>query len=110
MSESEDENGNEVNDGKEVRKTRNGRVGEKEGDSSISSDEHSENKGRLREPLVWMHDYVSGEGLSGNEANMVQVEPTNPLCFEEALKNAKWKLAMDCEIKSIERKKTWILT
>lgn len=92
------DNGHEVNDEEE------------EENSSLSSEENGENEGRVRQPPVWMHDYVSGEGLSEDEANMVQVELDDPLYFEEALKNSRWRLAMDCEIKSIEKNNTWTLT
>lgn len=97
------ESGEGVNDnGHEVN------VEGEEDDSSLSSEENGEHEGRVRQPLVWMHDYVSGEGLSEDEANMVHVESDDLLYFEEAMKNSKWRLAMDCEIKSIEKNKTWI--
>ena len=57
-----------------------------------------------------MGDYVSGEGLSEDEVNMALVAPTDPLYFKEAVKSANWRLAMDNEIKSIEKSKTWTLT
>lgn len=34
----------------------------------------------------------------------------DPLPFEDARKDEKWKQAMDCEIESIERNGTWELT
>ena len=59
---------------------------------------------------MWMGDYVSGEGLSEDEVNMTLVEPIDPLYFKKAVKSANWRLAMDYEIKSVEKKKTWTLT
>ena len=47
-----------------------------------------------------MGDYVSGEGLSDDEVHMALMVSTDPLCFEEAVKSANWRLAMDNEIKS----------
>lgn len=60
---------------------------------------------RERHPPTWMGDYVSGEGLSEDEAHMA----LDPMCFEEAVQNENWRLAMDNEIKSIEKNKTWTL-
>ena len=60
-----------------------------------------------------MKDYVTGEGLSEeeNEHNLV-LFPSNsdPNTYEEAVKNPKWRAAMDLEIEAIERNKTWELT
>ena len=53
-----------------------------------------------------MGDYVSGEGLSDDEVHMALMVSTDPLCFEEAVKSANWRLAMDNEIKHIEKKGT----
>ena len=59
-----------------------------------------------------MDDYVSGEGLSEeeNEANMALMVTLDPLSFDEAVKNSKWRLAMDSEIEAIKKNKTWELT
>ena len=65
---------------------------------------------RERQPPTWMGDYVSGEGLSDDEVHMALMVSTDPLCFEEAVKSANWRLAMDNEIKSIEKNQTWRLT
>ena len=35
---------------------------------------------------------------------------SDPIVYEEAVKEKKWKEAMDSEIKSIEKNKTWELT
>ena len=65
---------------------------------------------RERQPPTWMGDYVSCEGLSDDEVHMALMVSTDPLCFEEVVKSANWRLAMDNEIKSIEKNQTWTLT
>ncbi|CAL8991703.1 unnamed protein product [Prunus brigantina] len=65
----------------------------------------------MRHPPPYLYDYVSGEGLSEDEAHMAQVMATeDPFHFEEAVRNVKWRQAMDSEINSIEKNKTWTLT
>jgi len=39
-----------------------------------------------------------------DEANMAFLMISNPVNFEEAVKSPKWRLAIDEEIKSIEKK------
>ncbi|KAL0413673.1 UNVERIFIED_CONTAM: Retrovirus-related Pol polyprotein from transposon TNT 1-94 [Sesamum radiatum] len=72
----------------------------------------SEVEERVRRPPRWMSDYVSGDGLSENEdeVHIAQVVSNDPLHFEQAVKSANWRMAMDNEIKSIEKNKTWTLT
>ena len=41
---------------------------------------------------------------------MAQVIFADPLSFEEAVKSSKWRLAMDAEMRAIERNETWCLT
>jgi hypothetical protein len=59
-----------------------------------------------------MRDYVFGEGLSEEETelNMALVTFVDPLSYEEAMKSYKWREAMDAEIQSIQKNKTWSLT
>ena len=57
-----------------------------------------------------MGDYVSGEGLFEDEVHMALVVSIDPLNFEEAVKSANWRLAMNNEIKSIEKNQAWTLT
>ncbi|GAA0159622.1 transmembrane signal receptor [Lithospermum erythrorhizon] len=64
----------------------------------------------IRQPR-WMGDYVTGEEVSDDEVNIVlgsNVE--DPLYFEEANLEEKWRKAMQSEIESIERNNTWSLT
>jgi hypothetical protein len=41
---------------------------------------------------------------------MAIVTSADPLSYEEAVKSYKWREAMDAEIQSIQRNKTWSLT
>lgn len=69
-------------------------------------------EGRNRRLPVWSANYVSGKGLSeeDEEANMAFFMVSDPVNFEEAVKSLKWRLAMDEEIISIEKKnQTWRL-
>lgn len=57
-----------------------------------------------------MRDYTCGEDLSEeDEANMALMVSPDPTSFEEAVTTSKQRLAMDEEIKSIERNQTWQL-
>lgn len=80
--------------------------------NSANEEDINEGEGRVRQPPIWMRDYVSGEGLSEeeNEINMAVVTSTDPMHFEEAVKSSKWRMAMDSEIKTIEKNQTWKLT
>lgn len=110
----EDENNDGVeNDDEDVGETSSG---ERDGDVSPNIEdsedrEIGEDGKRMRQPPPWMKDYVSGEGLglSEDETNMALVESNDPLHYEDAVKNASWRLAMDSEINSIEKNKTWTL-
>lgn len=59
-----------------------------------------------------MNDYVSGDELSDDDitAHFALFADSNPILFEEAVKDIKWKKAMDAEMKSIEKNNTWELT
>ncbi|CAJ2642245.1 unnamed protein product [Trifolium pratense] len=68
---------------------------------------------RARRPPGWMRDYVTGSELQEEEQlqNLaVFCNNEDPTCFEEAVKLAVWREAMDQEIESIERNGTWELT
>ena len=100
------ENGNRENTDGEVGEAHDKGVGSSEGEERVRELRQS----RDRQPPTWMGDYVSGEGLFKDEIHMTLVESTDPLYFEEAVKNANWRLAMNNEIKSIEKNQTWTLT
>ena len=105
-----------VNDNKSEGGENNNGVendGEREGDVSPNNGDIEDNEGgkRMRGPLAWMRDYVSGEDLilSKDEGNLALMVSSDPLYYEEAMKDASWRLAMDREIKSIENNKTQML-
>ena len=116
--ENEGETENQINDDGDVS---DGSVGDIEFESSDENSEvrsgegisqGTEAEGRERRQPRWMGDYVSGEGLSEGEeaAYMIQdVGAEDPTVFEDAVKEEKWRKAMDDEIKSIEKNRTWEL-
>ncbi|CAJ2653663.1 unnamed protein product [Trifolium pratense] len=68
---------------------------------------------RARRPPGWMRDYVTGSELQEEEQlqNLaVFSNNEDPTFFEEVVKLAVWREAMDQEIESIERNRTWELT
>ncbi|GAA0144190.1 transmembrane signal receptor [Lithospermum erythrorhizon] len=76
-------------------------------DNNIANEEELEQRrdelpqGRIRRPPRWMSDYV----------NLVQgTTEEDPIHFDEAVKYKKWRVAMDAEIQSIVKNKTWSLT
>ena len=67
-------------------------------------------EGRNRHPPVWLVDYNSVEGSSEeDEENMAFLIISDRVKFEKPVKKPKWRLAMDEEIKSIEKNQTWNL-
>ncbi|GAU16044.1 hypothetical protein TSUD_339150 [Trifolium subterraneum] len=71
---------------------------------------------RSRRPPGWVRDYVTNiEELDEAEqaANLnnlaVFCDNEDPTCYEDAVKLVVWRHAMDQEIESIERNKTWEL-
>ena len=80
--------------------------------SSEGNSQGAATQRRERRQPTWMGDYISGEGLSdGEEAAYViqDVAIEDPILFEDAVKEEKWRMAMDSEISSIEKNKTWEL-
>ena len=59
----------------------------------------------------WMRDYVSGDELSEEETglNMAMVPSDDPVTYEEAVVSKNWRNAMDTEMQSIQKNKTWSL-
>lgn len=60
-----------------------------------------------------MQDYDSGEGPSTQDVSMdlpLALFSSDPIYFEDAVKHEHWRLAMESEIKEIERNDTWDLT
>lgn len=52
---------------------------------------------------------MSGEGLSEEEEMAMYTSTADPINFEEACKESKWRAIMDQEIQSIEKNGTWEL-
>ena len=67
---------------------------------------------RQRKRPSWMTDYVSGDELSYEDtiAHFALFAGSDPMLFTEAVKEEKWKRAMDAEIQAIEKNETWELT
>lgn len=114
MSESEEDDGN--SEDRNMGNTgENNQEGESESSNGGTEDERRMNEsgvieGRMRRPPSYLEDFVSGEGLSEDEVHMVQVNLSEDLVyFEEAVKSLHWRVAMDSEIESIEKNKTWSL-
>ena len=68
---------------------------------------------RIRRAPPYLQDYVMSEGLSedvdvNNLAMFISHE--DPVSFEEAKRDVKWRRAMDLEMKAIEKNETWQLT
>uniref|UniRef100_A0A2N9G6A8 Integrase catalytic domain-containing protein n=5 Tax=Fagus sylvatica TaxID=28930 RepID=A0A2N9G6A8_FAGSY len=88
--------------------------GDGENEEGVSENGNRENTdgevGETRDTGVKEEEDGSSEGLFEDEVHMALVESTDPLYFEEAVKSANWRLAMNSEIKSIEKNQTWTLT
>ncbi|PNX66930.1 hypothetical protein L195_g055354, partial [Trifolium pratense] len=63
---------------------------------------------RQRRRPPWMNDYESGGELSDEDttAHFALFTGSDPIMFTEAVKEEKWKKAMDTEIEAIEKNKT----
>lgn len=66
--------------------------------------------GRVRRRPSYLSDYVTGNDDEEDEVNMVEINSTDPLSFEEAEKSPKWREAMDEEMNSILKNQTWELS
>lgn len=66
---------------------------------------------RTRRLPQYLSDYVIRAGVptEEDEVNMVEINSSDPFTFEEANNSLKWREAMDEEIRSIEKNKTWSL-
>lgn len=67
---------------------------------------------RQKRQPVWMQDFVSGENMGEEDGEInfaLYICNDDPTNFDEAMKEEKWKDAMNQEIQSIERNHTWEL-
>ena len=67
---------------------------------------------RSRHPSIWMRDYDNGKGLfdDDHQGNFVLFVDDDPLSYMDVAQSAKWRCAMDSEIKAIRKNNTWDLT
>lgn len=79
--------------------------------NGISSNVGEELNGqRVRQEPTWMRDYVSGKGLSEEDtSNFVMFARNDPICFEKAQREVKWRTTMDAEIEAIKKNDAWEL-
>lgn len=72
---------------------------------------HSPRAQRERRRPVWMTDYESGSELTDDEAiaHLALFSDCDPITYEEAAKETKWREAMNAEMNSIEKNDTWEL-
>lgn len=73
--------------------------------SSVSSDSNEQPQ-RFRS-LNDIYEYTTEVELAEDELPLMGID--EPVCFEQAVENSSWKAAMDREIDSIEKYKTWKL-
>ena len=67
---------------------------------------------RARKTPAWMTDFVSGEDSGSDDDDEVHLAlhmAEDPMQYEDAVAVAKWKSAMDDEMNSITKNKTWTL-
>lgn len=65
-----------------------------------------------RKRHAWMIDYESRGELTDDEtiAHLALFFDCDPITYEDAIKETKWREAMDAEINSIEKNDTWELS
>ncbi|PNY15444.1 retrotransposon-related protein [Trifolium pratense] len=83
--------------------------------SSDSEDERNSPLGtRIRKPSVRLNDYVTGQAAEEDDEelhNLAVINTNNdPISYNEAVKHAVWRQAMDIEMESIKNNDTWELT
>lgn len=65
---------------------------------------------RTRKTLIYLQDYTSGGELSKDEVhNFLMFMYTDPIYYEEIMKEKNWRDSMDMEITSIVKNQTWEL-
>lgn len=68
-------------------------------------------EGRQRRRHVYLQDYVTIYYLTSDEDELHVVETINqdPIRYEDAVKEMKWRIVMDRETEIIEKDQTWSL-
>ncbi|KAM0011112.1 putative RNA-directed DNA polymerase [Helianthus debilis subsp. tardiflorus] len=88
-----------------------GNTGSESNERTASSNTHEGRQRRNITRPAWMQDYDVGDGSLEEEADFALISSTqDPISFDQASKESKWMRAMESEIESIERNKTWELT
>lgn len=78
----------------------------------VQVNEPGEQSRRARRQPVWMENCVSGEEVSDEDALInfaLYVSNDDPIFFQDAEREERWREAMRVEIKSIEKNLTWEL-
>lgn len=78
-----------------------------------SGEMSSQSAGRHRRKPSWLDDYVTNmiQYDDDEQHNLAVFAPSeDPVTFDQAMKDIKWRKAMDMEIEAIERNGTWELT
>lgn len=61
---------------------------------------------RVRKPPSWLQDYAQEDDITEEgETHLAFIVSVDPVTFEKVVKHARWREAMDNEIKSIEKKR-----
>ncbi|KAL8170462.1 hypothetical protein V2J09_022266 [Rumex salicifolius] len=77
------------------------------GDVQHDTDDEDQQDSRVRRASKWMSDYVSGDE---NDHLLLLIKGEDSVQFDVVVQHEKWRQAMDLEISSIEKNKTWFLT
>ena len=84
-------------------------TGESSSSPSSSSSSDSSSSERPRKMRSLQEIYESTKNFEGNLNLFCLFMDCDPLCFEEAVQEEKWRIAMDEEMKAIEKNDTWAL-
>jgi hypothetical protein len=78
-----------------------------------SQENRREQTRRISIPPRHLQDYVTGEDLAEQEEEeqylVLYAAEEDPVKYDEAVKDIKWRKAMDAEIQAIEKNNTWEL-
>jgi hypothetical protein len=76
-----------------------------------SQENRREQTRRISIPPRHLQDYVTGEDLAEQEEQylVLYAAEEDPVKYDEAVKDIKWRKAMDAEIQAIEKNNTWEL-
>ncbi|KAI5388829.1 hypothetical protein KIW84_074478 [Lathyrus oleraceus] len=114
----EDGNGEEVEDSDDGSEEENvaSPVRDESSDGNEEDEAASPMTHRVRRAPTYLNDFVAGDGLS-DEWEEVQtrlalfasVVHSDPISFDEEIKEEKWRTTMDAEMRSIGKNETWVL-